>query len=42
MDIEKLKEGAEQLKGEHDFRNFCKIDVTSTTNYIRKILDVDV
>jgi len=27
MDIEKMKQGAALLLGEHDFRNLCKIDV---------------
>lgn len=27
MDIEKMREGAAILLGEHDFRNLCKIDV---------------
>ncbi|KAI0789178.1 pseudouridine synthase [Abortiporus biennis] len=39
LDIEKMKEGAERLVGEHDFRNLCKLDVSKQlTSFRRKIL----
>jgi len=32
----------EYLKGEHDFRNFCKPDIVNVSNFIRKMLNVRV
>jgi tRNA pseudouridine38/39 synthase len=37
LDIDKIVHASRQLIGEHDFRNFCKMDITATTNYVRKI-----
>ena len=34
LDIEKMKIAAQKFLGEHDFRNFCKLDVTNTVNYV--------
>lgn len=42
MDIEKMRVAAEKLKGSHDFRNFCKINVMATTNFVRYIMDVKI
>lgn len=42
MDIDKLREAALFLIGKHDFRNFCKIDILSTVNYIRTIISLDI
>jgi len=41
LDIQRMQHASRLLIGEHDFRNFCKMDVTATTNYIRKIHTID-
>ncbi|XP_054706426.1 tRNA pseudouridine(38/39) synthase-like [Uloborus diversus] len=41
LDIKKMNQAAQKLIGEHDFRNFCKMDVANgVTNFRRKIFDV--
>lgn len=42
MDIGKMKTAAAKLKGTHDFRNFCKMNVMATTNFVRHIMDVKI
>ncbi|KAL4469487.1 hypothetical protein ABPG74_004740 [Tetrahymena malaccensis] len=42
MDIQRMKEAANLFLGEHDFRNFCKIDVLQTINYVRIIYQLDI
>lgn len=42
MDIEKMRTAAAKLKGSHDFRNFCKLNVINTTNFVRYIMDVKI
>ena len=42
MDIEKMKTAAAKLKGTHDFRNFCKMNVMATTNFVRHVMDVKI
>lgn len=42
MDMEKVKEAAKLFPGEHDFRNYCKIDVLQTMVYTRKIFSLDI
>lgn len=37
LDVEVMERASRLLLGEHDFRNFCKMDVGATTNYKRKI-----
>lgn len=37
FDIEKMKEGAKNLEGHHDYRNFCKLNVQERTNHVRFI-----
>ena len=37
MNLSKMREAGEHLKGEHDFRNFCKMDVTNVRNFVRSI-----
>lgn len=32
-----MKEAAQYLVGEHDFRNFCKMDAVNVSNFKRKI-----
>lgn len=40
LDIERMEIAAQRLIGEHDFRNFCKMDVAATTNFKRRIYAV--
>lgn len=43
LNIEKMKEAAKLFEGEHDFRNFCKIDGSKQiTNYKRAIISADI
>lgn len=37
-----MMEAAQKYLGEHDFRNFCKIDVAKSISYRRNILEVDI
>lgn len=38
-----MNEAAQHLIGEHDFRNFCKMDVENgVTNFVRSIRRVDL
>eukprot|EP00439_Symbiodinium_sp_Y106_P064253 s1891_g10.t1 len=41
-DLQKMREAAAYFVGEHDFRNFCKMDVENITNYRRRVLSVSV
>jgi tRNA pseudouridine38/39 synthase len=40
LNIEKMRQGAEILLGEHDFRNFCKPDVVAVKSFKRTILEI--
>lgn len=42
LNMELLKEGAKLFVGYHDFRNFCKIDVLTTSNFKRKVLSIGI
>jgi tRNA pseudouridine38/39 synthase len=43
MNIEVMREAAQKLVGEHDFRNFCRMDIKGgVTNFRRRILSVDI
>lgn len=42
LDLQSMRKGCEYLKGKHDFRNFCKLNVLATTNYEREILDARI
>ncbi|CCH59874.1 hypothetical protein TBLA_0C00580 [Henningerozyma blattae CBS 6284] len=43
LDIEKMKIAAKLYQGEHDFRNFCKLDGSKQiTNYNRTIISADI
>lgn len=42
LDIEAMREAAEYLIGEHDFRNICKMDVANVTNFRREIYRADI
>lgn len=37
MDVERMARAASFLEGEHDFRNFCKVNADNATNLVRKI-----
>ena len=41
LDIDAMRAAASRLVGEHDLRNFCKID-PSVTNFVRRVLSIDV
>lgn len=42
INLDKMRIAAEHLVGEHDFRNFCKMDVENVTNYTRSIVSVNI
>jgi len=37
LDINRMQQAADQLVGDHDFRNFCKMDVITVSNFRRVI-----
>lgn len=41
LDVEKMREGASYLLGEHDFTAFCNIK-SSTKNYVRKVHRLEI
>jgi tRNA pseudouridine38/39 synthase len=41
LSIDRMISASRLLIGEHDFRNFCKMDITATTNYIRRIFSIE-
>lgn len=42
LDTLKMQKAASKFIGEHDFRNFCKMDATNVSNYKRRITDFDI
>lgn len=43
LDIQAMREAAKRFEGEHDFRNFCKIDMAKQiTNFRRVIFEADI
>lgn len=42
LDIEAMRIAASKFKGEHDFRNFCKMDADNVHNFRREILAFDI
>ncbi|KAM0555988.1 hypothetical protein ACHAPJ_005969 [Fusarium lateritium] len=43
LNIEAMREAAKRYEGEHDFRNFCKIDPgKQITNFVRTIYEADI
>ncbi|CZT09355.1 related to pseudouridine synthase 3 [Rhynchosporium agropyri] len=43
LDIEKMREAAKLFEGEHDFRNFCKVDPgKQISNFDRRIFHADI
>ena len=37
-----MREAAGYLIGNHDFRNFCKMDVVNVTNFVREIFEANI
>lgn len=43
LDVAKMREAALLLEGDHDFRNFCRVDASKQiTNFVRTILLADI
>jgi len=42
LDIERMQQASQRFIGEHDFRNFCKIDVSNVENFVRRIHSFDI
>ena len=42
LNIDKMKLGTSYLLGEHDYRNFCKMDVVNVSNFVRSIYSADI
>ena len=42
LDVDAMRTAASHLLGEHDFRNFCKPDVTAVKTFVRNILEVQL
>ena len=41
IDIDKMRQASQALIGTHDFRNFCKMDISQTTNHVRTIHSIN-
>jgi tRNA pseudouridine38/39 synthase len=42
LDIQAMRVAAGKFKGDHDFRNFCKMDADNVHNYRREILQFEI
>ncbi|TWU79017.1 hypothetical protein ED733_008391 [Metarhizium rileyi] len=43
LDIDAMRDAAKRYEGEHDFRNFCKVDpAKQITNFRRRIFEADI
>ena len=42
MDLELMRTGGNHLVGQHDYRNFCKMDVVNVRNYDREVLSFTI
>lgn len=42
LNIDRMRTAAQYLIGNHDFRNFCKLDVENVTNFVREIFEIDI
>lgn len=42
LDLEKMREAARAMEGEHDFRNMCKMDAKNVHNYVRRVYRCEV
>jgi tRNA U38,U39,U40 pseudouridine synthase TruA len=41
--MQAMRDAARRLEGEHDYRNFCKMDINNgVTNYTRRIMSFTV
>ena len=41
-DVDRLRAAVKLLEGEHDFRNFCRIDAVNVCDFTRTIFQGDV
>jgi tRNA pseudouridine38/39 synthase len=42
MDLQRMRQASRLFIGEHDFRNFCKLDLSKVTSHRRTIVAFDV
>ena len=42
LDLSAMQEAAQFLVGEHNFRNFCRLDVCNVDNFLRRVLHVAI
>eukprot|EP00755_Sulcionema_specki_P008602 Sspe_Gene.41406::Locus_20013_Transcript_1_1_Confidence_1.000_Length_1499::g.41406::m.41406/K01855/PUS3, DEG1; tRNA pseudouridine38/39 synthase len=42
LDIDIMRDAAARLVGEHDFRNFAKMDVVNVSNFVRTIFSITI
>lgn len=42
LQLERMREAAKKIEGEHDFRHFCKMDVVNVHNFVRTIYSFDI
>ena len=42
MDLELMRTGGNHLVGQHDYRNFCKMDVVNVRKYDRELLSFTI
>lgn len=42
FDIDKMNQAVQLMIGVHDFRNFCKMDITSVSNFTRNIYSAEI
>jgi len=42
LDVCRMRTAASLLVGQHDFRNFCKLDVVNVSNFVRTIFVADI
>ncbi|KAI9259642.1 pseudouridine synthase [Phascolomyces articulosus] len=43
LDLDAMRKGADYFLGQHDFRNFCKLDPSKNiTNYERRVVSLDI
>ena len=42
LDIEKMRRGADYLVGQHDFKNFCKLDANNCNKTIRDVYETRI
>ena len=41
-DVDRIRDAVKRLEGEHDFRNFCRIDTINVCDFTRAIFRGDV